>query len=97
MAVLTALAIAGAVAATAGAVSAYQAGEDQEDALKAQRRAAEKAQADQKALADKEKKAADLKAKDAQQRLLKGATGGGGLLYGSELGVTDDKTDTLGA
>ena len=85
-----------AAAGVAGAVTAYQAGEDQEDAIKKQEAAARAAQAEQEALALTEKKEADKKVAEAQQRLLKGSTGGGGLLYGSELGVTDDKSQTLG-
>jgi len=85
-----------AAAGVAGAVTSYKAGEAQEDALKKQQKEAEKAQAKQEALAIKEKKASDLQLKEGQQRLLKGATGRGGLLYGSELGTGDAQATTLG-
>ena len=91
----TALVIA-AIAGVASAGVSYQAGEDQKKANDEARRNAEAAQAEQAALAAEEEKAAALKLKDQQARLVRGKQGRGGLLFGSELGVQDDKATTLG-
>ena len=87
----------GAAAAVGGAYTSYEAGKDQKDANEKAQRAAQAAQAEQAALAADEEKAAALKLKDQQARLVRGKQGRGGLLFGSELGVQDDdKASTLG-
>lgn len=88
--------VVGAAAAVGGAYTAYAAGEDQKDANAKAEAAARKAQDEQAALAAEEEKAAALKLKDQQARLVRGKQGRGGLLFGSELGVQDDKASTLG-
>ena len=98
MGVLAAAAVVTAVAAT---YSAYQAEEGRKDTKAANKRTearAVEAQQEQEALAEVEQQEADVKLEEQRARILKGQKGRGGLLFGSELGVTDETTKTtLGA
>ena len=68
------------------------------EANKKSEAAAIAAQKKQETFAQSEKKKADTKLEEQRSRILKGQQGKGGLLFGSELGVTGDtKKQTLGA
>ena len=85
-------------ATISSAVEARKAGKLQEHISKQTEAVAKANQKKQEALALKEKKAADTKLEEQRARILKGQTGKGGLLFGSELGVEDEtKKTTLGA
>ena len=95
------LAWATAATAAVGVYSAVQqkkARKDQKNANAQAEQRARQAQAEQETLALKEKKASSRKLRDEQARLIHGTSGRSGLLFGSELGITDDKQkkQTLG-
>ena len=100
MAAISTIALATAVGVgAAGTIhSAVEARKSRKDQAEAQAKAegrAKEVQAQQEALAKKEKQASDIKLKEQQQRLLKSTTKGG-LLFGGELGTEDTKKQTLG-
>lgn len=93
MAALTTVAlVVGATAAVGGVAVSAKAASEQKKATARSEEEARKVQAEQEALALSEKKAADTKLEEQRTRILKGQQGRGGLLFGSELGVTDEDT-----
>ena len=98
-AISTVALVIGAAAAVGGVVISEEARKDAKAATARSEASAREAQAEQEAVALSEKKAADTKLEEQRARILKGQQGRGGLLFGSELGVTDEATTktTLGA
>ena len=102
MAALSTIALVTAATVAAGAtvssaIEAKKAGKEQKAATKKAEATALAETKKQEALALSEKKKADTKLEEQRARILKGQTGKGGLLFGSELGVEDEaKKLTLG-